>query len=190
MRFCITHLIAHLRICSLPGTREALPGRMSASQLVRRLNTKQKGGQKQDAALAAPTRPLQTETGQEPANAPTTLLPFLMKKTSASPSHDIKIPFPTRQPPFPLPENKPRQILVGFLFTLLEDQTEQGHAEEQVQRRRYFDPIFFNLMLLPPIIFESGFHLNMAVFVENIHTIVLLAVVGARAAYPCILVRL
>mmetsp|Transcript_24683 Transcript_24683/g.75254 ORF Transcript_24683/g.75254 Transcript_24683/m.75254 type:complete len:254 (+) Transcript_24683:40-801(+) len=73
-------------------------------------------------------------------------------------------------------------IIIGFVFALIEDQSDSGRIEEQVQRKRYFDPIFFNLFLLPPIIFESGFHLNLSVFFDNLHTITLLAVIGTLLA--------
>jgi len=73
-------------------------------------------------------------------------------------------------------------ILIGFAFAMLESTTAQGRAEEHAQKQRYFDPVFFNLILLPPIIFESGYHLNLTLFFANLRSITLFAVVGTLLA--------
>ena len=73
-------------------------------------------------------------------------------------------------------------ILIGFAFAMLESTTAQGRAEEHAQKERYFDPVFFNLILLPPIIFESGYHLNLTLFFANLRSITLFAVVGTLLA--------
>jgi hypothetical protein len=45
-------------------------------------------------------------------------------------------------------------ILVGFLFGGVSHFLQP--AEEGNERLLYFNPVFHNLFLLPPIIFESG----------------------------------
>ena len=45
-------------------------------------------------------------------------------------------------------------ILIGLAFGLIVNAIEP--SEKSIERKLYFDPHFFNLFLLPPIIFESG----------------------------------
>lgn len=55
------------------------------------------------------------------------------------------------------------------------------HLPPDVERKEtnlYFDPTFFTLFLLPPIIFDAGYELNMRLFYQNLDKIMGLAVVG------------
>jgi len=67
-------------------------------------------------------------------------------------------------------------ILVGLLFGLLVHIIDP--RAEETESKLYFDPEFFNLFLLPPIIFESGYSITQFLFFRNIGTISTLAVTG------------
>ena len=53
---------------------------------------------------------------------------------------------------------------------------------ERTETNLYFNPTFFTLFLLPPIIFEAGYMLNMSIFVRNIEEILGLAIFGTLIA--------
>lgn len=63
--------------------------------------------------------------------------------------------------------------LIGLLINLLSEQKVSNWKREQV-----FSPTAFFLVLLPPIIFESGYNLHKGNFFQNIGTILLFAIVG------------
>jgi len=68
-------------------------------------------------------------------------------------------------------------IIVGFLA----GKWVGSHLPPDVEREEtnlYFDPTFFQLFLLPPIIFEAGYNLNMPLFSKNMGKILSLAVFG------------
>lgn len=67
-------------------------------------------------------------------------------------------------------------ILIGFLFGVLLHILDAGKGKGE--RTMYFDPEFFNLFLLPPIIFESGFTLNQFLFFRNLGSVSTFAVIG------------
>ena len=67
-------------------------------------------------------------------------------------------------------------VLIGFVVGLLVHLV--SPAESNAERKFYFDPQFFSLFLLPPIIFESGFALNQRLFFANFGSILTFAVVG------------
>ena len=62
----------------------------------------------------------------------------------------------------------------GLLIYTLSDQHEADFLE--------FDPETFTLFLLPPIIFEAGYHLNMRLFRRKLSSILSLAVIGTIVA--------
>lgn len=49
---------------------------------------------------------------------------------------------------------------------------------ERTETGLYFDPIFFTLFLLPPIIFEAGYSIDMPLFAKNMGKILALAIAG------------
>jgi sodium/hydrogen exchanger 8 len=53
-----------------------------------------------------------------------------------------------------------------------------GTDIEQEETLLYFDPMFFTLFLLPPIIFEAGYSLDMPLFKKNLPKILALAILG------------
>ena len=67
-------------------------------------------------------------------------------------------------------------ILIGVCFGLMVSYV--SPEESKAEKERYFNPDFHNLVLLPPIIFESGYSLNQFLFFKNSLTISTLAVVG------------
>merc|ERR1719422_2821053 len=50
--------------------------------------------------------------------------------------------------------------------------------EQETKRIEAFSPTMFFLILLPPIIFESGYNLNKGNFFQNIGSILVFAIVG------------
>ena len=69
-------------------------------------------------------------------------------------------------------------IIVGVLAGLLIDVLSQHHEADLLE----FNAENFTLFLLPPIIFEAGYHLNMRLFRKKLAPILSLAVVGTIAA--------
>lgn len=72
-------------------------------------------------------------------------------------------------------------ILVGFFAGWFVS----THLPPNVERKEtnlYFDPTFFTLFLLPPIIFDAGYTLNMVQFRRNFGKIMGLAVFGTLAS--------
>ena len=72
-------------------------------------------------------------------------------------------------------------ILVGFFAGWWVS----AHLPPDVERKEtnlYFDPTFFTLFLLPPIIFDAGYTLNMKLFTRNIGVILGLAIGGTLIA--------
>ena len=68
-------------------------------------------------------------------------------------------------------------ILVGF-FAGWYASTHMPPNVSRQETHLYFDPSFFTLFLLPPIIFEAGYHLHLGLFYRNLDKIMGLAVVG------------
>merc|ERR550532_3837052 len=60
--------------------------------------------------------------------------------------------------------------VLGLLMTAL--------PEAETKKVESFSPTMFFLVLLPPIIFESGYNLHKGNFFTNIGTILLFAIVG------------
>ena len=72
-------------------------------------------------------------------------------------------------------------IIVGFFAGWFVS----DHLPPNVERKEtnlYFDPTFFTLFLLPPIIFDAGYSLNMPLFRANLGKIMSLAVLGTLAS--------
>lgn len=63
--------------------------------------------------------------------------------------------------------------LIGLLINILSDQKVSNWKREQV-----FSPTAFFLILLPPIIFESGYNLHKGNFFQNIGSILVFAIIG------------
>lgn len=63
--------------------------------------------------------------------------------------------------------------LIGLLINVLSDQNVANWRREEV-----FSPTAFFLVLLPPIIFESGYNLHKGNFFQNIGSILAFAIVG------------
>ena len=70
-------------------------------------------------------------------------------------------------------------ILIGVAAGLLIYNLSEDHHEADFLE---FDPENFTLFLLPPIIFEAGYHLNMRLFRRKLSSILSLAVVGTLVA--------
>ena len=68
-------------------------------------------------------------------------------------------------------------IIIGFFAGWVVSATLPPNVERR-ETNLYFDPVFFTLFLLPPIIFEAGYSLHMPVFSRNVGKILTLAVVG------------
>jgi len=68
-------------------------------------------------------------------------------------------------------------ILIGFIVGLI---IKSWLPKEMVfaETNMYFNPTFFQLFLLPPIIFDAGYGLNMSLFGKNLWKILALAVFG------------
>lgn len=74
--------------------------------------------------------------------------------------------------------------LIGFLWWIYasyiaNDATEEARALEILE----FQPAVFTLLLLPPIIFESGYNLNHSFFFSNIGAILVFAFLGTVIAF-------
>ncbi len=68
-------------------------------------------------------------------------------------------------------------IIIGFVVGMLI----RGMIPPELMMEEanlFFDPTFFTLFLLPPIIFEAGYSLNMPLFSKNIGKILSLAIFG------------
>ena len=72
-------------------------------------------------------------------------------------------------------------ILVGFFAGWLVSLNLPPDVERK-ETNLYFNPIFFTLFLLPPIIFEAGYSINMSLFSRNFWKILSLAVIGTLAS--------
>ena len=77
-------------------------------------------------------------------------------------------------------------LAIGFVFFLYEMLTTNDQTQLDAASRRLefleFDPVFFTLVLLPPIIFESGYNLNHSFFFSNLGGILALAFAGTLIA--------
>jgi sodium/hydrogen exchanger 8 len=69
-------------------------------------------------------------------------------------------------------------LLIGFFVGLVLFIVKKINPEVELQYQERFDPNPFFLLLLPPIIFESGYSLHKGNFFKNIGSIVIFAVLG------------
>jgi len=72
-------------------------------------------------------------------------------------------------------------IIVGFFAGYYVSTHLPPHTTRE-ETHLYFDPMFFTLFLLPPIIFEAGYSLNMKLFIRQLDKIMGLAVFGTLIA--------
>jgi len=68
-------------------------------------------------------------------------------------------------------------IIVGFIAGIVVGKTLPPDVERS-ETNLYFDPVFFQLFLLPMIIFEAGYSINMPLFAKNMGKILALAIAG------------
>ena len=76
---------------------------------------------------------------------------------------------------FLLPESG-ATVLIGLAVGLAVHLGGSGRLAALEEEALYFNPEFFTLFLLPPIIFESGFSLNQSLFFGRFATICTFAV--------------
>ena len=77
-------------------------------------------------------------------------------------------------------------MVVGFGWWMYAEF--QGNIEQEsiIMETLQFNPEFFTLLLLPPIIFESGYSLNHRFFFSNISSICIFAFLGTLIAFSVI----
>ncbi len=68
-------------------------------------------------------------------------------------------------------------IIVGFVAGYIVSLNLPADMERK-ETNLYFNPTFFTLFLLPPIIFEAGYTINLSLFTKNIVKILALAILG------------